>query len=187
MSVGQESYLLGFNDAILGKESYSRSVFDEDDLWASYRNGYWEGLDQLVKRGILSEEEARKRFGLKSESELTGESGGEIRTTSSTGGQKGVKPQRYDLIPVHPLNLLAELYGKGAEKYEAHNYRRGYEYSKSYAAAMRHMTAFWNGEDIDPEMGVPHVICAAFHMFALAEFLKTHPEFDDRFIPEEQK
>jgi len=106
---------------------------------------------------------------------------GEIRTTSSTGAAKGVKPQRYDLIPVPALDLLAELYGNGAAKYAAHNWRRGYEWSKSYAAAMRHMTRFWEGEDIDPEMQVPHVICAAFHMFALATYLEEHPEFDDRF------
>lgn len=112
--------------------------------------------------------------------------GSEVRTTSSTGGEKGVKPQRYDLIPIGPLNQLATLYGNGAAKYAAHNFRKGYEWSKSYAAAMRHMTSFWNGEDIDPEMGVPHVICAAFHMFALAEFMEFHQEFDDRFKREEK-
>lgn len=111
--------------------------------------------------------------------------GSEVRTTSSTGGEKGVKPQRYDLIPIHPLNQLATLYGNGAAKYAAHNFRKGYEWGKSYAAALRHMTAFWNGEDIDPEMQVPHVICAAFHMFALAEFMEFHKEFDDRFKREE--
>lgn len=105
----------------------------------------------------------------------------EVRTTSSTGGQKGVKASRYDLIPIPALDLLARLYGRGAEKYEEHNWRKGYEWSKSYASAMRHMTLFWDGEDIDEEMGLPHVICAAFHMFTLATFMIEHPEFDDRF------
>jgi hypothetical protein len=105
----------------------------------------------------------------------------EVRTVSSTGGEKGVKPQRYDLIPIEPLNKLAELYGAGAAKYSSHNWRRGYEWSNSYAAAQRHMTQFWNGEDIDPEMGTPHVINAVFHMFALAQFMQDFPNFDDRF------
>jgi hypothetical protein len=105
----------------------------------------------------------------------------EVRTVSSTGGEKGVKPQRYDLIPIEPLNKLAELYGAGAAKYSSHNWRRGYEWSNSYAAALRHMTQFWNGEDIDPEMGTPHVINAVFHMFALAQFMQDFPNFDDRF------
>lgn len=105
----------------------------------------------------------------------------EVRTTSSTGAEKGMKEARHDLIPGPALDLLARLYGKGAEKYAAHNWRKGYEWSKSYSAAQRHMILFWEGEDIDPEMGLPHVICAAFHMFALATYMIEHPEFDDRF------
>lgn len=108
-------------------------------------------------------------------------SSGEVRKVSTTGGEKGAKPQRYDLLPVLPLDLLAELYGNGAAKYAAHNWRRGYDWSLSYAAAMRHLTRFWNGEDIDPEMGLPHVTCATFHLFALAQFMQDFPEFDDRF------
>ena len=108
----------------------------------------------------------------------------EVRTTSSTGAEKGMKEARHDLIPGPALDLLARLYGKGAEKYAAHNWRKGYEWSKSYAAAQRHMLLFWEGEDIDPEMGLPHVTCAAFHMFALATYMIEHPEFDDRFNKE---
>lgn len=106
---------------------------------------------------------------------------GETRVTSSTGASKGTKEERFDLIPVPALTYLARLYGKGAVKYAAHNWRLGYDWSKSYAAAQRHMNAFWAGENIDPETQVPHVINAAFHMFALATYITEHPEFDDRF------
>jgi hypothetical protein len=105
---------------------------------------------------------------------------GEVRTTSSTGGQKGSKPQRYDLIPAGPLKLLAELYGKGAEKYDERNWEKGYDWHLSYAAAQRHMNQWWAGEDIDEETGIPHPINAVFHMFGVTEFMTTHPEFDDR-------
>lgn len=73
----------------------------------------------------------------------------EIRTTSATGGQKGVKPERFDLIPVGPLTELSRLYDVGARKYAEHNWRKGYEWSKSYASIMRHSTLFWGGEDYD--------------------------------------
>lgn len=76
-------------------------------------------------------------------------SGNEVRTTSSTGGQKGVKLARYDLIPVGPLKALAEHYGRGAAKYADHQWRNGYEWSKSIAALDRHKGAFWGGEDYD--------------------------------------
>lgn len=104
----------------------------------------------------------------------------EIRTTSETGGEKGTKPARFDLLPVGPLTTVAELYGKGAEKYADHNWRRGYEWSKSYAALMRHATQFWGGEDRDEETGLPHMASVAFHALALIEFMDTHRDYDDR-------
>lgn len=73
----------------------------------------------------------------------------EIRSVSSTGAEKGVKLQRFDLIPIGPLTALAEHYGRGAKKYADHNWRKGYEWGKSYSALMRHLTQFWSGEDYD--------------------------------------
>lgn len=105
----------------------------------------------------------------------------EVRSVSSTGAEKGVKLAAFDLIPSGPLHKLAEHYGIGAKKYSAHNWRAGYEWSKSYAAMMRHLNAFWGGEDIDEETGSPHLAAAAFHCFAILEWMETHPEFDDRY------
>ena len=105
---------------------------------------------------------------------------GEVRTVSSTGGEKGVKPARFDLIPVGPLTTLAIHYGKGAEKYDDHNWAKGYEWSKAYASLMRHATQFWGGEDIDPETNTPHMAAVAFHAFTLMEYAERHREFDDR-------
>lgn len=135
----------------------------------------------------------------------------ETRTTSSTGGQKGVKLQRFDLIPVGPLTALAEHYGKGARKYANHQWRNGYEWSKTYAALMRHITAWWAGFDYDvcsndPEgcshvtadgkpyeatepdtcynhTGSHHLAAVAWHSFAGLEFVERFPEHDDRYKP----
>jgi len=106
---------------------------------------------------------------------------GEVRSVSSTGGEKGTKLARFDLIPIEPLTELAKHFGRGSLKYDDHNYRKGYEWSKSYAACLRHLTQFWNGEDFDEETGTPHVISAAWHCFAMYEFMLHHPDFDDRY------
>jgi len=122
---------------------------------------------------------------------------GEVKTVSATGGVKGVKPEQYDQIPVGALAELARHFGAGARKYAAHNFRKGYEWSKNYNALMRHMQAFWGGEDYDrhkdgcapdcvdhlPES--KHVTAAAWHALVLATFMDEHPEFDDRYKPEE--
>ena len=104
----------------------------------------------------------------------------EVRVTSSTGGEKGQKLARYDLLPAGPLRAVAELYGKGSEKYADRNWELGYDWSLSFAALNRHLWLFWQGEDIDPETGLPHLAAVAWHALALMEFSVKHPEFDDR-------
>lgn len=107
----------------------------------------------------------------------------EVRSVSATGGEKGTKDERYDLLPAGALAAVARHYGVGAAKYADHNWRRGYEWSKSYAAMQRHAQAFWGGEDIDAETGSPHMAAVAFHALALLTFADEHPSYDDRFRP----
>lgn len=105
----------------------------------------------------------------------------EIRlVNASTGGAKGSKLARFDLLPVRPMWAVAEHYGLGAQKYAARNWELGYEWSLSFAAMMRHALSFWNGEDNDPELGTPHLAAVVFHAFSLMEWGRTHPELDDR-------
>ena len=111
----------------------------------------------------------------------------EVMTESSSGGKKGVKIEAFDLIPIGPLTELSRVYGRGAEKYARRNWEKGYEFSKSYAALMRHLTQFWNGEDFDQETKVRHLASVAFHAFALLQYSMNdkYKEFDDR--PESTK
>ena len=104
----------------------------------------------------------------------------EVRQTSSTGGQKGQKDAAFDLLPAPALFAIAEVFNYGAKKYAAHNWRKGYEWSLNYAAMQRHLWAFWNGENNDPESGLPHLAHAGFHTMALLTFMEEHPEFDNR-------
>jgi hypothetical protein len=107
----------------------------------------------------------------------------EVRVINeSTGGEKGAKPQAMALLPWDALPVVSEVYGFGAEKYEADNWRRGYAWSLSFSAMMRHLAAFWSGEETDPESGLPHLAHAAFHVMALIVFSggKKYAELDDR-------
>jgi hypothetical protein len=112
----------------------------------------------------------------------------EVRTTSSTGGEKGVKPQRFSLLPREPLWLLGEVYNFGAGKYADHNWRRGYEWSKSYDALQRHLTSWWDRDENDPESGLSHLGHALWHIVALIVFSshKRYKQFDDRYQPPEE-
>jgi hypothetical protein len=107
---------------------------------------------------------------------------GEVRVVDPvTGGEKGSKPERFDLIPVGALREVARVYGFGAGKYADHNWRKGYAWHLSYAAALRHVTSFWDGEDLDPESGLPHLAHAAWQMLTLLQFQLDGLGTDDRF------
>lgn len=88
--------------------------------------------------------------------------------------------QRFDLLPPSWPRALVEVLTKGAEKYEDRNWERGMNWSTCYASMMRHIQAWWEGNDIDPESGLPHMAHAAWNALALVEYMTTHPELDDR-------
>ena len=97
--------------------------------------------------------------------------GGEVRVTDpETGGQKGSKLARYDLIPHEALHALAEHFGRGAEKYDDRNWERGYDWALTFAALNRHLWAWWGGEDVDPETGSSHMTAVAWHAFVAVTF-----------------
>jgi hypothetical protein len=106
---------------------------------------------------------------------------GEVRIKNdATGGEKGRKPQRMELLPWDALLEVSELYAAGAAKYEDNNWRRGYAWSLSFGAAQRHLSQFWNGEDTDEETRCHHLTSAVFHCLALVVFKNEFPELDDR-------
>jgi len=114
---------------------------------------------------------------------------GEVRTTSSTGGEKGVKPEEYSLIPWDAMDEVARVYAFGAEKYASHNWRKGYEWSKSFSSLCRHIFAFWRGDDRDPESGLSHLAHAAFHVLGMLSFWldpERYGQFDDRYYAPDQ-
>lgn len=105
---------------------------------------------------------------------------GEVRITSATGGQKGQKPERMDLIPPEFVEELARVYGGGAEKYDDWNWLKGYDWSLSYGALMRHLYRWLAGEDIDPESGRHHLAHVAWHCATLFTFQQHHLGTDTR-------
>jgi len=105
----------------------------------------------------------------------------EVRVKNAkTGGEKGSKDERFDLLPYEQLAEVARHFGVGAAKYEPHNWKKGYDWSLSESALMRHFAAFMEGEEIDEETGSHHLAAVVFHALALLYFKDHHRELDDR-------
>lgn len=85
-----------------------------------------------------------------------------------------------DLVPVSSLVALASVLTFGASKYSDRNWERGLAWSRPYGAALRHLTAWWAGENLDPETGYSHLWHALTELAFLVEYEKTHPELDNR-------
>ena len=102
---------------------------------------------------------------------------GEVRVVDAeTGGMKGSKLARFDMIPPDVLWELAEHYGKGEAKYPSDpetgqpNWQKGYDWRLSVAALLRHLNQFLMGEDFDAETGTSHLIAVMWHAAALRWF-----------------
>lgn len=98
----------------------------------------------------------------------------EFNTGSVRDTQEG-KP-RFDLIPTEGLRRLADLYARGAEKYDDNNWQKGQPYSRVYASLFRHLIQWREGERTED-----HIAAVAWNAFALMFYEENKPELNDLF------
>ena len=89
---------------------------------------------------------------------------------------------RYDLLPPDSLQEIAEILTIGAAKYGDRNWEQGMSWSRVFAAAMRHLWAWWRGEGIDKEDGKSHLAHAACCVMFLQAYALRQRGNDDRAV-----
>ena len=70
----------------------------------------------------------------------------------------------------------------GAEKYDDHNWKKGLKYTEVTESLQRHLNAFIEGEENDPESKlshVGHILCNAMFLSYMSMYRK---DMDDRHI-----
>lgn len=87
-------------------------------------------------------------------------------------------------MPPDPLIQIAKVLDFGAKKYDAYNWAKGIKYSRVYSALLRHVFAWWKGENNDPETGLPHLAHAGCCLLFLLQYDLTRRQFDDRPVKE---
>lgn len=101
----------------------------------------------------------------------------------------GIKDNRgkapINLVPSRPILAVAEILAFGALKYKPHNWRRGLPWPDTYSSLQRHLLAWNEGEDLDPETGKSHLAHAACQLLFLLDYTITGvgEDSDNRFIP----
>lgn len=84
------------------------------------------------------------------------------------------------LLPPDPLIQIARVLDFGAKKYAPYNWTKGIKYSRVYGALMRHMWAWWKGQDTDSETSISHLAHAGCCLLFLLQYEITRREYDDR-------
>lgn len=88
---------------------------------------------------------------------------------------------QWHLLPLLAVRLLVRVLMHGAAKYKEWNWAEGGDYSRLYDAALRHLTAWWDGEDLDPDSGMNHLAHAACCCLFLLEMqIREIPEDNRR-------
>lgn len=88
-----------------------------------------------------------------------------------------------DLLSPYFLSGTAEVLKFGAAKYAPYNWAKGIKYSRVFSAMQRHLWAFWAGEDLDEDTGLPHLWHAGCCLMFLTHYEAAddlYKEFDDK-------
>jgi hypothetical protein len=95
----------------------------------------------------------------------------------------------FELLPFDLLVDTNKVLEHGAKKYGVNNWRKtlGFKYSRCFNALLRHMFAWWSGEDLDPETGISHLAHAMCNLLFLTYHSKHNQSADDRPIDKTDK
>lgn len=87
---------------------------------------------------------------------------------------------RIDLIAPEFLFGTAAVLEFGAAKYAERNWEKGMSWGRCFGALMRHMWAWWGGEQKDAETGMSHLAHAACCLMFLMAYENRKIGTDDR-------
>lgn len=90
------------------------------------------------------------------------------------------------LLPMDVLEPIVEVLEFGAQKYAAWNFAEGdgLSWTEVSESLQRHLNAWNQGEDLDPESGKPHLGHIGANLFFLLYYMKYAERYnvrDDRF------
>lgn len=105
----------------------------------------------------------------------------EIKKDTNPKDAVGIKKVPFSTISAPVLGELGVAMMEGALKYGRHNYRAaGVRSSVYYDATLRHLTAWWEGEDIDPLSNLSHITKALASLTVLRDAMIFQKLNDDR-------
>jgi hypothetical protein len=103
------------------------------------------------------------------------------RTGENPKDAFGIRKAPMSAVPAPVLVELGVAMQEGAAKYGRHNYRViSVRASVYYDALQRHIMSWWEGEDLDPDSGLSHVVKAIATLVVLRDSMLQGNLYDDR-------
>lgn len=87
----------------------------------------------------------------------------------------------YSLLTRAMLEPMVKAFMHGEKKYSRGNFRGGFVNTRLSAAALRHIMAWNDGEDLDPESGVSHLGHALAALGMLLDNINTKTSKEGRY------
>jgi hypothetical protein len=139
--------------------------------------------DLSIKAGVIYTNENGHSI-TKEEYDQTYGARGKVEVISTVNAAPGLKYDQekpdLSLLPRDFLDEVAKAMQYGERKYGRYNYRGGMSWHRIVAAAMRHITAWNDGEDTDKESGVSHLGHAGACILMLCVLVKNKKGEDTR-------
>lgn len=102
-------------------------------------------------------------------------------------GASGLGKAQLHLLPRVAMIACSNVMRLGAQKYGAHNFRDAQVLATTYVSAiMRHMAAWNDGEDIDPESGESHIAHIMANCCIVLDAMAHNTLLDDRWKPTQE-
>lgn len=89
---------------------------------------------------------------------------------------------RLDLVPMKWMEGLGSVVTFGANKYRPNGWRDGMPWNNTLGSALRHIAAWQNGEELDSDSGLPHLLHAATNLMFIYTYQQEGIGEDDRFV-----
>jgi len=136
--------------------------------------GYEDNLNSPEYEDHLKEKQARE------ENDFLAQLEAEHRHFAVAKKNDNAKPD-LSLLPSEFLAEVAKAFMHGEKKYGRYNYLGGMDWHRLVGAALRHITAFNDGQDVDPESGYSHLGHAGASIAMLLVYVKRNLGKDTRY------
>lgn len=87
---------------------------------------------------------------------------------------------QWSLVDYKSLEPMVRVLEFGAKKYDIDNWKKGLDTLQVCESLLRHIYAFMDGEDIDPESGESHIGHMMCNTLFLSYTVSNKPNFDIR-------